>query len=220
MLADFKLGLKLLKYGFKVKQQCFFLVAILTAGIIVEIVTKGTNMIGGFYILLIGMFAQQMIISLNVSSLIQSSKIKRATQTTMPVIVSFILYFALMIFLSIEKTIMVNMYPETAIELKTTFVTVAIIFFFTLIYSGFAYKFYVFSMVFLMTVVLGVTTALTVFSGIGAMDFIADIKMPVLIAFAFVLLFIGIGIQYALSVLTYKREISPLVFKGMMKRMS
>ena len=61
-------------------------------GFAVELSSHGTNMLGGFYFMLTGMFAYQMIIYMNASDYVQSSAMKRKLEVGMPVIVSTVVY--------------------------------------------------------------------------------------------------------------------------------
>lgn len=222
MIENFVLGVKLLKYGFKVKQNMLFMAAILVIGIAVEFVTEGTNIIGGFYILIVGMFMQQLIMSLNLSSLIQTSKIKKATQTSLPTIVSFILYLVMLTIISVEKYIFVMKRPDIAFDLKLTYLTVVVLFFFSLIYCGFSYKYYVSSILcFFIVVMVAVSiSTMSSYSEDFFLNPVLNMSMGAIIAIGYVLFVAGILLQYAFSILTYKKEISPIAFKAMMKRMN
>ena len=76
MLKDIILGFKLVKYGYKLKENIFMLVIFTAIGLFVEIQSKGTSIIGGLYFMLVGMFAYQLIMSVDVSEYIQPSAMK------------------------------------------------------------------------------------------------------------------------------------------------
>ena len=82
MFKQIKFGLSLVKYGFKLKSNIAMLVFFLIIGFIVEIGSKGTNLIGGVYFMLIGLFAFQLIMSLTLSNFIQTSPAKKRLQIT------------------------------------------------------------------------------------------------------------------------------------------
>ena len=52
MFKDLTLGLKLLKYGYKMTLNIVMMLLILGIGVVMEIATKGTSPIGGFYFML------------------------------------------------------------------------------------------------------------------------------------------------------------------------
>lgn len=64
-MKDLILGFKLLRYGYKLKTNVMMLILFIAIGFVVELSSHGTNMLGGFYFMLTGMFAYQMIIYMN-----------------------------------------------------------------------------------------------------------------------------------------------------------
>jgi hypothetical protein len=80
MLKDIKLGFKLLRYGYKLKLNVIMLVFFAIFGIASEIFSKGTSIIGGVYFMMSGMFTFQLIMSMDVSELIQSTSLKKKPQ--------------------------------------------------------------------------------------------------------------------------------------------
>ena len=79
MLKDLITGFKLLKYGYKIKLNLIMIAIFMVIGVVVEVVSGGGNVIGGFYFMILGMFAYQMIISMDVSTYVASSPMQRQT---------------------------------------------------------------------------------------------------------------------------------------------
>ena len=52
MLKDVKLGFQLLKYSYRLNSNIMISGAILLIGVLVEILSKGTSLIGGVYFML------------------------------------------------------------------------------------------------------------------------------------------------------------------------
>lgn len=77
MLKDIKLGFKLLRYGYKLKLNVIMLVFFAVFGIASDIMSKGTTIVGGIYFMMSGMFTFQLIMSMDVSELIQSTSLKK-----------------------------------------------------------------------------------------------------------------------------------------------
>ena len=111
-MQDLILGFKLLRYGYKLKTNVMMLILFTAIGFVVELSSHGTNILGGFYFMLTGMFAYQMIIYMNASDYVQSSVMKRKLEVGMPVIVSTVVYLVLFTILVAEKYILIRMYPE------------------------------------------------------------------------------------------------------------
>ena len=76
-MKDLILGFKLLRYGYKLKTNVMMLILFTAIGFVFELSSHGTNILGGFYFMLTGMFAYQMIIYMNASDYVQSSVMKR-----------------------------------------------------------------------------------------------------------------------------------------------
>lgn len=68
-MKDLILGFKLLRYGYKLKTNVMMLILFTAIGFVTELSSHGTNILGGFYFMLTGMFAYQMIIYMNASGL-------------------------------------------------------------------------------------------------------------------------------------------------------
>lgn len=88
MLKDIKLGFKLLRYGYKLKLNVIMFVFFAVIGIASDIMSKGTSIIGGVYFMMCGMFTFQLIMSMDVSELIQSTSLKKKLQIYIPVMSS------------------------------------------------------------------------------------------------------------------------------------
>ena len=119
-MKDLILGFKLLRYGYKLKTNVMMLILFTAIGFVVELSSHGTNMLGGFYFMLTGMFAYQMIIYMNASDYVQSSVMKRKLEVGMPVIVSTVVYLVLFTILVAEKYILIRMYPENTENYQDT----------------------------------------------------------------------------------------------------
>ena len=91
MLKDIKLGFKLLRYGYKLKLNVIMLVFFAVFGIASDIMSKGTTIIGGVYFMMSGMFTFQLIMSMDVSELIQSTSLKKKLQIYIPVMSSTVI---------------------------------------------------------------------------------------------------------------------------------
>ena len=91
MLKDIKLGFKLLRYGYKLKLNVIMLVFLAEIGIASDIMSKGTTIKGGIYYMMSGMFTYQLILSMEVSELIQSTSLKKKLQIYIPVMSSTVI---------------------------------------------------------------------------------------------------------------------------------
>ena len=92
-LKDIKLGFKVLRYGYKLKLNVIMLVFFAVFGIASDIMSKGTTIVGGIYFMMSGMFTFQLIMSMDVSELIQSTSLKKKLQIYIPVMSSTCLLY-------------------------------------------------------------------------------------------------------------------------------
>ena len=135
-MKDLILGFKLLRYGYKLKTNVMMLILFTAIGFVVELSSHGTNILGGFYFMLTGMFAYQMIIYMNASDYVQSSVMKRKLEVGMPVIVSTVVYLVLFTILVAEKYILIRMYPENTENYQDTLFMIIFILFGAMIFCG------------------------------------------------------------------------------------
>ena len=108
MLKDIKLGFKLLRYGYKLKLNVIMFVFFAVIGIASDIMSKGTSIIGGVYFMMCGMFTFQLIMSMDVSELIQSTSLKKKLQIYIPVLSSTVINLVVFTFLVIERVILIQ----------------------------------------------------------------------------------------------------------------
>ena len=142
-MKDLILGFKLLRYGYKLKTNVMMLILFTAIGFVVELSSHGTNMLGGFYFMLTGMFAYQMIVYMNASDYVQSSAMKRKLEVGMPVIVSTVVYLVMLTILIAEKHILIRMYPENTENYQDTLFMIICILFGAMIFCGVCYKYFV-----------------------------------------------------------------------------
>ena len=116
MIKNLKTGFKLLKYSYKCKMNLILLAFFTVIALVSEISSHGTNMLGGFYFTMSGMFAYQMIVSMDISGMVQSSAMKKRLQISMPVFVSTVIYIILYTVLVIERIILVHVNPQRSEE--------------------------------------------------------------------------------------------------------
>jgi len=214
-INDFILGMKLIKYGFRPKMNlglCLFFIII---GVAVEIGSKGTEFLGIFYMLLSGLYAFQMIISMDISTFVQTSKMKRALQTSVPIITGAMVSLIVYTFIVIERLILASIYPEESVAIINSLFMAILLVGITLIYEGICYKSF------------GLATGLMIVAVFGVIGFcnivIKDTAVPIstgaIVAIGYgVIVVFGI-IAYLLCRALYKVELSKLAFKGILGKM-
>ena len=211
MLSELKNAYKLVQYGLSLKKQLAFAVGFAAIGIVFEAVTMGRQSLGAFYIVLSGLFIYQLIISADVSTLVQSSPYKKKIQCFYPIIAvvpwTYITFTLIVILHGIFARFGSGRQHAMNILLIGCFLFV------TMIYFGVTYKFFVISTV-LMCISITVPIAVVITidrSGSGLFD-----NYGLCVFIAYILLTVGSVISYVLSNITYKYDLSPIAFRGML----
>lgn len=213
MFKEFLLALKLARYGLQFKMQVTMAALFFVVGIIIEIVTKGSSYLGGFYIFLCTMFVFQLIVSMDVSTLIQSSAMKRNFQIKYPYIASvpimFTVYTAVVIFHFIHGA---TADADTLAKQCKVIVTLGIAFFGTIIYLGITYKYMVVgSVVFCLVMIPFLSIAQADYGPINEF-FNIGLVPATIVGYAFVIA--GFVISNLLMKAFYKKDISEWAFKN------
>lgn len=219
MINKIKLGVNLIKYSSKLGKNVFSIFIILIIGIIVEVLSKGTNFLGGFYLLIAGLFVSELVTSLDLTDLIQTSPLKKQLQTSIPVVVSNIIYLVLFTVLLIEKAILLKIYPASGDEILKSILCVVLLNFIAIVYNGICFKYYIFSIIGLMLTVGGVSPFNNSIYQKIIEPFNYDMKWLVIIIMGYVLILLGGLIEYGIRCLLYKKPLSKIAFNGAFRDM-
>ena len=217
MLKDLKMGFQLMKYGYKIKMNVIMMVVILAFGIVAEISSKGTSFLGGFYLMMTGMFAYQLILSMDISEMVQSSAAKRKLQVGLPVVASTVVYLASYTFLLVERVILIHQNPQSREELLYTLFTILLIMITVYIFSSICYKYFVAGFILFLILFIGVDTGAVILwnNGIGA--WLCQIGLGWLAVLGYAVVLLGGGIEYLLGSLLYRKPLSEFAFRGIFK---
>ncbi len=217
MLKDLKMGFQLMKYGYKIKMNVIMMVVILAFGIVAEISSKGTSFLGGFYLMMTGMFAYQLIMSMDISEMVQSSAAKRKLQVGLPVVASTVVYLASYTFLLVERVILIHQNPQSKEELLYTLFTILLIMITVYIFSSICYKYFVAGFILFLILFIGVDTGAVILwnNGIGA--WLCQIGLGWLAVLGYAVVLLGGGIEYLLGSLLYRKPLSEFAFRGIFK---
>lgn len=156
MLKDIKLGFKLLRYGYKLKLNVIMLVFLTVIGIASDIMSKGTTIIGGIYFMMSGMFTFQLIMSMDVSELIQSTSLKKKLQIYIPVMSSTVINLVIFTFLVVERVILIQYGVADKTQLIYTLFTIDVVLLIVYLYTSICYKYYVLGFIVFMVLFMGV----------------------------------------------------------------
>ena len=211
------MGFQLMKYGYKIKMNVIMMIVILAFGIVAEISSKGTSFLGGFYLMMTGMFAYQLIMSMDISEMVQSSAAKRKLQVGLPVVASTVVYLASYTFLLVERVILIHQNPQSKEELLYTLFTILLIMITVYIFSSICYKYFVAGFILFLILFIGVDTGAVILwnNGIGA--WLCQIGLGWLAVLGYAVVLLGGGIEYLLGSLLYRQPLSEFAFRGIFK---
>ena len=211
------MGFQLMKYGYKIKMNVIMMIVILAFGIVAEISSKGTSFLGGFYLMMTGMFAYQLIMSMDISEMVQSSAAKRKLQVGLPVVASTVVYLASYTFLLVERVILIYQNPQSKEELLYTLFTILLIMITVYIFSSICYKYFVAGFILFLILFIAVDTGAVILwnNGIGA--WLCQIGLGWLAVLGYAVVLLGGGIEYLLGSLLYRKPLSEFAFQGIFK---
>lgn len=217
MLKGLKMGFRLMKYGYKIKMNVIMMIVILALGIVAEITSEGTSFLGGFYLMMTGMFAYQLIMSMDISEMVQSSAAKRKLQVGLPVVASTVVYLASYTFLLVERVILIHQNPQSKEELLYTLFIILLIMITVYIFSSICYKYFVAGFILFLILFIGVDTGAVILwnNGIGA--WLCQIGLGWLAVLGYAVVLLGGGIEYLLGSLLYRKPLSEFAFAGIFK---
>lgn len=203
MLKDIKLGFKLLRYGYKLKLNVIMLVFLTVIGIASDIMSKGTTIIGGIYFMMSGMFTFQLIMSMDVSELIQSTSLKKKLQIYIPVMSSTVINLVIFTFLVADKT-----------QLIYTLFTIDVVLLIVYLYTSICYKYYVLGFIAFMVLFMGVFTVLSGAAFVPVSNAVFKLGLPVVALLGYIAIFAGGALEILIGELLYKKPLSEFAFRG------
>lgn len=214
MLKDIKLGFKLLKYGYKLKLNIIMLVFFAITGIASDIISKGTTIIGGVYFMMSGMFTFQLIMSMDVSELIQSTSLKKKLQIYIPVLSSTVINLVVFTFLVIERVILIqNSVADKTLLIYTLF-TLDVVLLIEFLYTSICYKYFVLGFIVFMVLFLGIFTVLSGVAFVPVSNAVAALGLPVVALLGYIAIFAGAALELFIGELLYKKPLSEFAFRG------
>jgi len=217
MIKNLKTGFKLLKYSYKCKINLILLAFFTVIGLVSEISSHGTNMLGGFYFTMSGMFAYQMIVSMDISGMVQSSAMKKRLQISMPVFVSTVIYIILYTVLVIERIILVHVNPQDKDMLMFTLFTIVMMLFIMFIFSAICYKYFVAGFIIFFALLIGTVLVLDEVCMRGGYEFICNMGFGTFIIIGYAVILAGGAIEYLIGKLLYRKPLSEFAFRGIFK---
>ena len=214
MLKDIKLGFKLLRYGYKLKLNIFLLAFFAIFGIVSDIMSKGTSIIGGIYIMMCGMFTFQLIMSMDVSEFIQSTSLKKKLQIYIPVLSSTVINLVVFTFLVIERVILIQNSVADEKQLIFTLFTLDVVLLAVYLYTSICYKYFVLGFIVFMVLFMSIFTVLSGVAFVPVSNAVFKLGLPVVALLGYIVIFVGGALEILIGELLYKKPLSEFAFRG------
>ena len=207
---------KIVQYGTKIGMQFGMALLFLALGIVLEFLTRGTQSVGSFYIVLSGMFLYQMIVSSDISTLVQSSPYKKKIQCTYPLlaVIPWIVV-TLAIVCGLHCYFAATSGPDGYIEQGQQLIILGLCIFILMVYFGIAYKYFITATVVMIIFVMAVMFVVT---GAYSNEYFVAPSLGFCVAFAWIAAVLGFVCCKVLTNLLYKKDLSKLAFRGMTRK--
>lgn len=151
-IKDIKLGLKMMKYGLQYKTMKNMFIIFIVLGTIFEFLGNYMGNLGGLYLILVGTYMYQMIITSTISTYISSSPKALKIQSLIPGVITCATmllgytYFILLRFIHTKTWLFLDD-PEFIANTFSTLLLISCLAFVIQVYNAFAYKFFMPSMI-------------------------------------------------------------------------
>ena len=216
MIKDLKTGLKLMRYGAQYKSTLFSIAIITVAAVVFEVTSHGTNFLGAFYFLLLGMFPMQLIFSTDVSTMIQTTKMKRKIQVTIPITVNVVLMSFCFLVISVLRVIEIQKYPEDEAVMINSLILLGVSSMVFLAYMGAAFKHFVVSIICFFVVFMATYLPLYIWAYMAETPIVS---LPVALLICYGCILAGLALQYLLLRAFYKHKMSKYAFGAQIRKL-
>ena len=221
----------MLRYAFGIKGNSVAAVIMVIAGLALEFISHGTNFLGSFFVVVLSMFPVQFLYSISLSDHVASSPYRKRLQTSMPTLMNLTLNIGIFTLLNIIKAVEIYLFPEDAELIIGSLIMLSIAELILAIYTGIVFKYYI-----LATIILVVF--FSIFGGIGGWImafqeqvysfyslfaatgyiFMGRMSFGGAVIISYVLIFVGAGFQYLVSLAIYRKPLSKRAQGAAMKR--
>ena len=218
MTGQIKMGVKMLRYGHSIGlnmgMACFFFLL----GVVIECVPVFRLRIWGDYMIIVnGMWMVQMLYSLNVAGLVQTSPWKKKLQTSVPMFLGFFGYALCYLVIVLLKLLeLVRADAEQLATVPTMLIIDTVIGAWMMIYCGTAFKYYIPSTIIFIGVFYGW------FFGENIPRGLSQTALPIwaAIVMGYLILLAGALLQYGLARILYRKPLDKRgQFRGLQKFM-
>lgn len=144
MINDWKLGMKMLRYGYGIKLNCVMggVIIVLAIAAIALGGATGNNLPAGYMLLVVGLLPVQVLVSLNITGMVQASPCKKKLQTSVPALITFSIMTLVYLVDVLASSLMILIRPQSREWMGESLFIMAILLAVTMVYTGVAYKYF------------------------------------------------------------------------------
>lgn len=215
-MFDLKKSIKLIGYSVGVKRQAAMVVILLIIGIIIEIATGCSNVLGGFYIALVGTVPGQMILLVTVPNAVKASPYYHEITVKMSAVLNFLFEMIGFTVVVLIHGIYAIANPERADVALTIVFIVSMVVCVTQIIYPMMYKHYWIAFCVLMAGIMALFAPLAEFI-YGDQSF--HLPYAIYIVGGYALVILGMLGGMLVNHIFYKHELDPMTYKSMMKKL-
>lgn len=229
MKKELSKELKLIPHGMSPKMNLVFMISFVILGIVFELlnykmsvedvsVTMGFNL-GGVFLFCAAMFPGQMLISLDIAALVQTSPYKRRLQTSMLTEITLMGNLIAMTLIIVLRGIACAVTNTSFEKGFASLCMTGVIGFFIMAFSSVMYKHFIASLLMLYVLMIAASGGYGYLSfciSRGIMNF--SIHPIWVVILCYVLILLGALLENIVAKLFYKHDISKLAFGAAMKR--
>lgn len=214
MMAQIKMGIKLIRYAFGIKLSAVFIVALTVIGLIIDFMLRGTTFIGVFFVSLLPMFLVQFLYSICLSNNVGASAWRKRMQTTMPALLAFLANVIVFTVIIIIKMVEIRMFPEESSVILGCLLVVAVLQILLGVYNGLCYKYFALSLIVMYILIFGCSFLGGYSMVIREESLSVGFSAPVyhspaaVVLITYVSIVIGAVLQYVVSLVVYKKPLS------------
>ncbi|MCI9337085.1 MAG: hypothetical protein HFH93_06005 [Lachnospiraceae bacterium] len=212
MMNDWKLGIKMMRYGYGIKTNCIVggITVVLGIGAAVLGGISGNMFPADYMMLVVGMLPVQVLFSLNITGMVQASPGKKRLQTRIPALINFSVMTVVYLAEILISGIILLIQPQSREGMGKNLLLMAVLMAAIMLYTGVAYKYFIISSLCVVPVIcIGLSGGIIGDSRLT--DFLAiDISLGQAVAAGLALLIAGALGQYLISLLIYRAPLDKM----------
>ncbi|MCR5255483.1 MAG: hypothetical protein K6D96_06080 [Acetatifactor sp.] len=222
-MNDVKKAFQLMKYTVRFKSNGVTLLLFFTVGAFIEFITNGTNFLGGFYFVMVGMFLAQMVIMLTVADLVQVSPYKKAFQVKVPVLCNLATELVMYtLYLVVHSIFLKPDQPEVFLSQMLVAIVVGLLIVATNFFLAICYKYYWLGFIIFFPCVMAVSVGGSTMEHMIRIGSFPDLKLTygASILIGYVCILLGSVINYVIANALYKKPLDKISYKNALQKIN